>query len=271
MHVWTRLNDEWDGKTGYGLYADGMAQHDHDVGRLLNKLDELGIADNTIVVYTTDNGAEKLTWPDGGTIPFRGEKGTTWEGGFRVPAMVRWPGLVKPGTIINDIFSMEDWMPTLVAAAGEPGVKEKLKKGYKANGRSFKVHLDGYDQTDLLSGKGPGKRHEIFYFDAGGNLNAVRYDDWKLSFTIQEGGINTAYPKTPSWPVVVNLRMDPFEVSPDSAMYIRWMADQMWTFVPAQQVVGRFLATFKEFPQRMPVASLSVGDALKKLSQNPQN
>jgi arylsulfatase len=129
MHVWTRFSPEWDGKTGYGLCADGMAQHDHDVGRLLDKLDELGIADDTIVIYSTDNGAEKVTWPDGGTIPFRGEKGTTWEGGFRVPAVVRWPGVVKPGTIINDIFSMEDWVPTLMAAAGDPKIKANLKKG----------------------------------------------------------------------------------------------------------------------------------------------
>ena len=265
MHVWTRLSDEWEGKTGYGLYADGMAQHDADIGKLLDKLDELGIADDTIVIYSTDNGAEKLTWPDGGTIPFRGEKGTTWEGGFRVPALVRWPGTVKPGTVINDIFSMEDWMPTLLAAAGEADVKEKLLDGHRANGRKFKVHLDGYDQTALLSGKGKGARREIFYFDAGGNLNALRYDDWKLSFAIQEGAINTAYRKTPSWPLIVNLRMDPFEVSPDSAMYIRWMADQMWTFVPAQQIVGAFLQTFKDYPQRMPIASLSVDDVLKRL------
>ncbi len=271
MHVWTRLSDEWKGKSGYGLYADGMAQHDADVGKLLEKLDELGIADNTIVVYTTDNGAEKLTWPDGGTIPFRGEKGTTWEGGFRVPAFVRWPGVVKPGTVINDIFSHEDWMPTLLAAAGEPDVKEKLLTGHRANGRKFKVHLDGYDQTALLSGQGEGARREIFYFDASGQLNALRYNDWKLSFAIQEGAINTAYRKTPSWPLIVNLRMDPFEVSPDSSMYIRWMADQMWTFVPAQQIVGEFLATFKEYPQRMPIASLSVDDVLKKLQTAPKN
>ena len=271
MHVWTRLSDEWKGKTGYGLYADGMAEHDDDIGKLLDKLDELGIADNTIVVYTTDNGAEKFTWPDGGTIPFRGEKGTTWEGGFRVPALVRWPGTVKPGTVINDIFSGEDWMPTLLAAAGEPGVKEKLLEGHRANGKKFNVHLDGYDQTELLSGKGEGARREIFYFDAGGNLNALRYDDWKLSFAIQEGAINTAYRKVPSWPLIVNLRMDPFEVSTDSAMYIRWMADQMWTFVPAQEIVGRFLATFKDYPQRMPIASLSVDDVLKRLQSSQGN
>jgi arylsulfatase len=270
MHVWTRLSPEWDGKTGYGLYADGMADHDQQVGQLLDKLDELGIADNTIVVYTTDNGAEVVTWPDGGTIPFRGEKGTTWEGGFRVPAMVRWPDVVKPGTVINDIFSMEDWIPTLMAAAGEPDIKEKLLKGHEANGKTFKVHLDGYDQTDLLSGKGPGKRHEIFYFDAAGNLNAVRYDDWKLSFTIMEGDITEAYRKTPSWPIVTNLRMDPFERGYfESKMYVRWMADQMWMFVPAQQVIGKFLATFREYPQRQPIASLSVEQVLKKMEAGP--
>jgi arylsulfatase len=267
MHVWTRLKEESRGRTGYGLYADGMAELDDQVGLLLAKLDELGIADNTIVVFTTDNGAETMSWPDGGTIPFRGEKGTTWEGGFRVPALVRWPGVVEPGTVINDIFSMEDWAPTLLAAAGEPGVKEKLLKGHEANGKTFKVHLDGYDQTDLLSGKGPGKRHEIFYFDAGGNLNAIRYDDWKLHFTIMEGNLTEAYRKTPSWPVVMNLRMSPFEKPYfESLMYLRWMADQMWMFVPAQAVLGRFLASFEEYPQRQAVGSLSVDAVMKSLS-----
>ena len=269
MHVWTHLSDKWKGKSGYGLYADGMMELDHVVGSLLGKLDELGIADNTIVVFTTDNGAEKFTWPDGGTIPFRGEKGSTWEGGFRAPAMVRWPGTIKPGTVINDIFSGEDWMPTLIAAAGEPGVKEKLLAGYQADGHDFKVHLDGYDQSDLLAGKGPGKRNEIFYFDAGGNLNALRYKDWKISFTIMEGAINEAYRKSPSWPIVTNLRMDPFEVSMDAALYTRWYADQMWMFVPAQAIVAKFLATFKEFPQRQKVGSLSVEKVLKELESQP--
>jgi arylsulfatase len=265
MHVWTRLSPEWDGKTGHGLYADGMAQHDHDIGIVLDKLDELGIADNTIVIYSTDNGAEKFTWPDGGTIPFRGEKGTTWEGGFRVPAAIRWPGTVKPGTVVNDIFSHEDWVPTLVAAAGDAKVKDKLLKGHKAAGKTFRTHLDGYDQTAVLSGKGPGQRKEIFYFDAGGNLNAVRYNNWKIHFTIMEGSINEAYRKTPSWPLVVNLRQDPFEVTPDSALYTRWYADQMWLFVPAQALVAQFLATFKEYPPSQAVGSLSVEKALQAL------
>lgn len=265
MHVWTRLSPEWDGKTGYGLYADGMAQHDHDVGVLLDKLDELGIADNTIVIYSTDNGAEKFTWPDGGTIPFRGEKGTTWEGGFRVPAAVRWPGLVKPGTIINDIFSHEDWVPTLMNAVGEADIKESLKKGYKAAGKTFKTHLDGYDQREVLAGRAKDARKEIFYFDAAGNLNAVRYLDWKIHFSIMEGSINEAYRKSPSWPLVINLRQDPFEVSSDAALYTRWYADQMWLFVPAQEYVSQFLGTFKEFPPSQAVGSLSVEKVLQQL------
>ncbi|MFT5042828.1 MAG: arylsulfatase A-like enzyme [Hyphomicrobiaceae bacterium] len=266
MHVWTRLSPEWEGKTGHGLYADGMAQHDRDIGIVLDKLDEMGIADNTIVVYSTDNGAEKFTWPDGGTIPFRGEKGTTWEGGFRVPAAVRWPGTVKPGTIVNDIFSHEDWVPTLMAAAGDPDIKKKLKKGkHRAAGKKFRTHLDGYDQTALLSGKGPGERKEIFFFDAGGNLNALRYEDWKVHFTIMEGAINEAYRKTPSWPLVVNLRQDPFEVTPEAAMYTRWLGDQMWLFVPAQAFVGQFLATFKDYPPSQAVSSLSLEKVLQQL------
>jgi len=266
MHVWTHLKEESKGATGYGMYADGMKELDDDVGVLLDKLEELGILDNTIVVFSTDNGAEKFTWPDGGTTPFRGEKGTTWEGGFRVPQMVRWPGTVKPGTVINGIFSHEDWMPTFLAAVGEPDIKEKLKSGgHRAGGKRFKAHLDGYDQTALLKGEGEGARNEIFYFDAAGNLNALRYKDWKIHWTIMEGAINEAYRKTPSWPLIINLRMDPYEVSPDSALYVRqFYADQMWTFVPAQALVQQFLDTFKEFP---PTAggSLSIDAVLKQL------
>ncbi len=174
--------------------------------------------------------------------------------------------------IINDIFSHEDWIPTLLAGVGEPDVKEKLLTGHKANDKTFKVHLDGYNQMDLLSGKGPGKRNEIFYFDAGGNLNAVRYKDWKLHFTYIEGDLTEAYRKSPSWPVVYNLRMSPFERPYfESRMYLRWMADQMWLFVPAQAVTGKFLATFKEYPQRQPVGSLSIDKALKQMqSGSPQ-
>src|SRR5436190_981507 len=150
---------------------------------MLKKLDELGIADNTIVVYGTDNGAETASWPDGGITPFHGEKGTTWEGGFRVPMLVRWPGVIKPGTIINDIFSQEDWMPTLLAAAGEPNVNQKLQQGYQANGKTFKVHPDGYNFLPYFKGEAKkGPREEILYFGMRGELDAVRWNDWKLSF-----------------------------------------------------------------------------------------
>ncbi|MGF1468172.1 MAG: arylsulfatase [Sandaracinaceae bacterium] len=273
MHVWTHLQEEHRFRSGYGIYGDGMMEHDEHVGMMLDLLDELGIADDTIVFYSTDNGAQVVSWPDGGTIPFRGEKGTTWEGGFRVPAMVRWPGVIPAGRVINDIVSHEDWMPTLVAAAGVPDVKEQLLDGYRAGDRSYRVHLDGYNQLPLLTGNGAGARREVFYFDAGGNLNALRYNDWKVHFAIMEGDITQAYRKQPSWPWVVNLRMTPFERVPDeSRMYLRWYADNMWMFVPAQQIVSGFLSTFEEYPQRQPIGSLSLDNVLRALQQpNPRN
>ena len=191
MHVWTRLKPESVGVTGIGLYPDGMVEHDKAIGTVLAKLEELGIIDNTIIMYSTDNGAEKFTWPDGGTTPFAGEKGSTWEGGFRVPSFIRWPGVIEPGSIYNDIFSHEDMMPTLLAAAGVPDVKEKLLEGYQAGDKNFKIHLDGYNMMPYFNGEvEEAPRKEIFYFDAGGNLNAVRYKDWKIHFTIMEGSIN---------------------------------------------------------------------------------
>ena len=270
MHVWTHLKKESVGVTGIGLYPDGMVEHDKMIGTILKKLEDLGIIDKTIIMYSTDNGAEKFTWPDGGTTPFAGEKGTTWEGGFRVPSVIRWPGVIKPGTIHNDIFSHEDMMPTLLAAAGVPDVKEKLLKGHKAGNKTFKVHLDGYNMMPFLKGEAKeNPRKEIFYFDAGGNLNALRYQDWKLHFTLMESAINEAYRKTPSWPILFNLRADPYEVSHNSAMYIRWFADQMWTFVPAQAITGKFLATFKEFP---PVSgsTLGIDKVVQELTSSPQ-
>ena len=222
MHVWTHLKEESVGVTGIGLYPDGMVEYNKSIGTVLAKLDELGIIDNTIIMYSTDNGAEKFTWPDGGTTPFAGEKGSTWEGGFRAPCVIRWPGVIKPGTINNGIHSHEDMMPTLLAAAGVPDVKEKLLTGYKAAGKTFKAHLDGYNMMDSWKNGTESPRKEIFYFDAGGNLNALRYNDWKIHFALMEGSINEGYRKTPSWPVVINLRADPFEVSWKSSMYTRW-------------------------------------------------
>ena len=270
MHVWTRLSPKYENSTGYGLYADGMKQLDDTVGELLAKLEELGVADDTIVVFSTDNGAEKFTWPDGGESPFRGEKGGTWEGGFRIPSVVRWPGVVRPGSVINGIFSLEDWAVTLLAAAGEPDVKDKLKKGHVANGKAFKVHLDGYDQRDLLAGKEPGQRQEIFYFDDSGNLNAVRVRDWKATFALPGDWLYGGPPLPQAFPKIANLRMDPFEAHvnfAESPMATRWMGDKCWAFVPMQALVAHFLQSFAEFPQRQKSASFNIEQVMKQLEQ----
>lgn len=269
MHVWTRLAPKWQGSSGYGLYADGMMEHDHYVGQLLDKLDDLGIADNTIVVYSTDNGSQTGTYPDGGMEPFRGSKGSTWEGGFRVPAIVRWPGTVKPNTVINDVMHHMDWMPTLLAAAGVPDVGEKLKKGHSAGGKTFKVHLDGFDQTELLAGKGAGKRETVFFFDDNANLNAIRWRDWKIHFAIMPNGW-AGQREVQNFPIAMNLRTDPFETSMDSAMYTRWMADNLWLFVPMQQVVGQWLMTYRQFPPRQPSASFTIDKTLQQMQMMSQ-
>jgi arylsulfatase len=279
MHVWTHLKKASYGKTGIGIYPDGMVELDNMVGKLLKQLETLGIADNTIVVFSTDNGAETFSWPDGGTTPFQGEKGTTWEGGFRVPLVVRWPGVIKPGTVYNDIISQEDWMPTLLAAAGEPNVVEKLQKGYTANGKKFKIHADGYNFLPYLKGetkKGP--RQEIYYFSQGGELNAIRVQDWKIHFATQVGNIATGTRSTPGWPLLVNLRADPYEKGPNEADlgYLRWYGDNLWTFVPAQGYIKKFLATIPQFPFQegsslnaagINYNTLKAAGALKRLEQ----
>ena len=274
MHIWTRLKQESVGKTGLGIYPDGMVEHDAMVGQLLSKLDELGLAENTIVMYSTDNGAEKFTWPDGGQSPFRGEKNTNWEGGYRVPTMIRWPGVIKPGTVLNDIFAHEDMLPTLVAAAGNPGVKEKLRKGMKVGSRSFKVHLDGYDLTEALAGKAASPRHEFFYFNDDGSLVNLRYDQWKIVFAEQrEHGLEVwREPFVPlRFPKLFNLRTDPFETADHEGMdYERWNVEHLFLTVPAQQYVGRFLQTFQEFPPSQKPGSFSIDQALAKL-QEPSN
>ena len=250
MHVWTRLKEESVGRTGVGIYPDGMAEHDDHVGKLLAKLDELGIADNTIVVYSTDNGAETVSWPDGGITPFMGEKGTTFEGGFRVPLIVRWPGVLEPGTKNNDIISQEDWIPTLMAAVGEPDIVEKLKKGHRANGKDWKVHLDGYNFLPRFKGEADeGPRDQIFYFGQGGELNAVRWNDWKIHFAVLEGNIFDAVRLEPGWPKIIHMKADPYEHAWEhSPMYLRWMGDNMWLFVPIQEQIQNFLASMEGYP-----------------------
>jgi arylsulfatase len=272
MHIWTRLKLESQGKTGLGIYPDGMVEHDAQVGEVLKAVDDLGLADNTIVMYSTDNGAEKFTWPDGGQSPFRGEKNTNWEGGFRVPTAIRWPGVVKPGTVLNDIFAHEDMLPTLVAAAGEPGVKEKLLQGTTVGDRSFKVHLDGYDVTDAFAGKAPSPRKEFFYFNDDAALVGLRYDQYKVVFSEQRAhGIDVWQdPFVPlRLPKIFNLRSDPFETADHEAMdYERWRVEHLFMMVPAQQYVGRFLATFKEFPPRQKSGSFSIDQVLETLQSN---
>lgn len=277
MHVFTHLSPKYQAMVAEkGFYGAGMTEADDHTGVLLKKLDDLGIADNTIVIYSTDNGAEVFTWPDGGATPFRGEKATTWEGGFRVPCVVRWPGVIKPGTVINDIFSHQDWLPTFLAAAGEPDIKDKLLKGHKADGKDFKVHLDGYDQTALLKGEGPTARKEIFYITDDGDLSAFRYKKWKVLFTQQKSTGMDVWREPFSatrMPILVDLRADPFERAisrGDSYEYDKWAAERMYVFVPAQVVVAQFLETFKEFPPRQKPGSFSVGDALEHLQTGSQ-
>lgn len=272
MHVWTHLKKSSKGKTGQGIYADGMVEHDGHVGQLLKKLDDLGITDNTIVMYSTDNGAELLSWPDGGMIPFAGEKNTTWEGGFRVPMMVKWPGKIKPGQVSNEIISMEDWLPTLVAAAGDPNIKEKLLKGHKAGNKKFKVHLDGYNFLPYFTGQiKNGPREEMFYFTDGGSLSAFRYQDWKLMFSIQEShGFDVwMNPFTQRRaPLLINLRRDPFERAwHETIGYDKWFIEHMFVMVPAMSYAQKFLMTFKDFPPRQEAATWTLDKVLEQMSR----
>ncbi len=270
MHIWTRLKAQSQGKTGLGTYPDGMVEHDGHIGQLLAKLKELGIEDNTIVMYSTDNGAEKMSWPDGGQSPFRGEKNMQTEGGFRVPTAIRWPGVIKPGTVLNDIFAHEDMLPTLLAAAGDPDVKERLKKGMKVSDKTFKVHLDGYNITNALAGKVPSPRHEFFYFNDEAQLVAMRYDQYKVVFAEQRAHSADIWQEpfvTLRFPKLYNLRSDPFEEADHSIDYWHWRAEHLFLLVPAQQFVGQFLATFKEFPPRQKVGSWSLDAVLESLQQ----
>ena len=271
MHIYTHLKPASKGKTGLGIEADGMIEHDGMVGQLLNQLDNLGIADNTIVLYTTDNGAEVFSWPDGGTTPFRNEKNSNWEGGYRVPAMIRWPGVVKPGTEINEVVSHEDWVPTLVAAAGEPNVKEKLLTGYDAAGKTFKVHLDGYDQRDLLAGTGTSKRNEFFYWTDDGNLAGLRYERWKLVFLEQRAhGLDVWQDPLVQlrFPKLFDIRADPFELADrDAGEYDKWRVERAFALVPAQAYVAQHLSTYQEFPPRQKPGSFSLDEVLAKLQE----
>ncbi len=271
MHFRTHVKPELRGISGQDEYADGMVEHDRHVGKLLKALEDQGLADTTIVFYSTDNGPHYNTWPDAAATPFRGEKNTNWEGGWRVPAMVRWPGQIKPGSVSNQIMHHMDWLPTFAAAAGDADIKTKLLEGLKAGGLTYKVHLDGYNFVPQLTGKEEkGPRKEIFYFSDDGDLTALRYNDWKLIFMEQkaEGTFRVwMEPFTPlRVPLIENLRRDPYErATITSNTYHDWQIDRAFLLVPAQTYVGNFLATFKEFPPRQKAASFSLDQVMDQI------
>lgn len=280
MHFRTHVKKELDGISGQDEYADGMVEHDMHIGKFLDLIDELGIADNTIIHYSTDNGPHYNTWPDAAATPFRGEKNTNWEGGWRVPAMMRWPGKIKAGSVSNEIVHQMDMLPTFLSIAGDKNIKDELLNGYqsKAMKRSYKIHLDGYDISEHLMNpqKVKSPRKEVFYFSDDGDLTALRYDDWKIIFMIQKspGTLNVwQEPFIPMRvPYIFNLRRDPYERSQiTSNTYYDWMLDRVYILVPAQTYVGNFLATFKDYPPRQKAGSFSLDKVMDKLSQSTNN
>lgn len=267
MHVNTHLKPASKGKTGLGLQADGMVEHDAMVGDLLKFLDDNGLTENTIVIYSTDNGAMKCEWPDGGVSPFKGEKDMNWEGAFRVPCAVRWPGHIKPGTVFNDIFSAEDWLPTLVAAAGgDADLPGKAVNGVSAGAKHFRVHLDGYNMLPYLTGQvQDGPRHQFFYFSDDGDLMAYRRDRWKFNYMKQDAKGMKVWREPMDKlraPILEDLRSDPFEYAHDhaSSYYEKWYIDRAFLILPSAEEVGAYLATYKQFPPRQKPASFNVDE-----------
>jgi len=271
MHFRTHVSAEHRGISGQDEYADGMVEHDGHVGQLLAKLDELGIAENTVVLYSTDNGPHYNSWPDAAATPFRGEKNTNWEGGWRVPAMVRWPGHVAAGSVSNAIMHHMDWMPTFAAVAGDANIKEELLTGHEADGQTYKVHLDGYNCLPYLTGEEDvSPRKEIFYFSDEGDLTALRYEDWKLVFLEQRAPGTMRVWAEPFThlrvPLIFNLRRDPYERAQiTSNTYYDWLIDRAYMMVPAQVYVGKFLETFQDYPPRQKAASFSLDEVMETL------
>ena len=274
MHIFTHLKPESDGKTGLGHEADGMVEHDGMVGQLLKKLDDLGIADNTIVVYTTDNGAEMMSWPDGGSTPFRGEKATGWEGGFRVPTVMRWPGVIKPGTVYSQMFAHEDFVPTFCAAAGNPDVVAQCLKGYQAGSKTFRVHLDGYNLMPFFKGEvKESPRRQFFYWSDDGDLFAIRVDRWKIVFKENNWtGLQIWEREFTNLrvPDIYDLLADPFERGSASFEYPDWKVHRAFLLVPAQAIVAKWLESFKEFPIRQKPASFNLDQVMQSLSKPAQ-
>jgi arylsulfatase A-like enzyme len=273
MHFRTHVKDGSRGKAGrwQSAYHDVMVDHDALIGEMLNFLDEHGLADNTIVIYSTDNGPHMNTWPDAGMTPFRSEKNSNWEGAYRVPAMVRWPGHIPAGQVLNGIVSHNDWLVTLLAAAGDTTIAERLRAGTDLNGTTYKVHLDGHNQLDYLTGTAStSPREHFFYVSDDGDLTALRYDNWKFVFMEQRasGTLNIwAEPYTElRVPRLFNLKTDPYERAIlTSNTYYDWLLDHAWIFVPAQMYVARMLQTLRDFPARQEPASFNISKVLEKL------
>jgi len=270
MHVWTHLKPESRGKTGLGTYPDGMVETDGHVGQLLQLLDDLGIANNTIVVYTTDNGAEVMSWPDGGCTPFRGEKATNWEGGWRVPAFVRWPGKIRAGSVVNGIVSHQDWLPTFLAAVGESEIKEKLLNGYKVGDKTYKVHIDGYNMLPYLCGEvNESPRQFFFYVSDDGDIMAIRMRDWKVVLMEQRAT------RLQCWlepfvrlraPKIFHLRRDPFErADENSNTYYDWMISHAYIIYAMQAIVAGQIDDFRNFPPRQKPAAFNLDAVLRTL------
>ena len=263
-HIHTHLSAKYKDKSGYGLYADAMMELDDSVGELLKLVDELGVTDNTIVMFSTDNGANVYDWPDGGNTPFHGEKGLTWEGGFRVPCVLRWPGKVPAGSVSAEFITMEDWLPTLLGGVGEPDVKEQLLRGKTVNGVTYKVHLDGFDQTDAITGKGPSRRSEFVYF-AETDLQAIRYKDWKFHFITQDKWFQGVKTKL-NTPLIINLKLDPFERFIYSRGYGEWQEDRAFALGGAALLVRNFAASLRTFPPRQRGVNFDVNEMMQSLS-----
>jgi arylsulfatase len=270
MHFRTHVKPELEGVSGQDEYSDGMVEHDMHVGEFLDLLDELGIANNTLVMYSTDNGPHYNTWPDAGTTPFRSEKNSNWEGAYRVPAFVRWPGRFEAGKTLNGIVAHEDWLTTFAAVAGATDVKEQLAKGTTLNGRKYRNHLDGYNMLDYLSGEtDESPRHEFWYVNDDGQVVAARYDDWKVVFLENRGQAFGVWrePFTElRVPVLFNLRRDPFEKAQHNAnTYDDWFLDRVYVMAPMQQIAGKFLMTMKEFPPSQTPGSFNLEKVQKQI------
>jgi len=277
MHIWTFLGQKYNqmmnSKTNYAVYEAGLAQMDDAVGALMKHIDEMGETENTIFIFTTDNGAEVFTWPDGGMTPFKGTKGTVFEGGFRAPCLARWPGHIKPGTVVNGVMSALDWFPTILAAAGNPNITDQLLKGAAMDGTNFKNHLDGYNQLDMLTSGGPSNRHEFFYFE-GPRLGALRVDDFKYQFFQQPQGWPGPKVET-DMPLITNIRQDPFErtstLMGETALNGAFgfgndfYAREFWRFVQVQQYVGKLAATAIDYPPMQDPASFNLDEIKKKV------